>query len=46
MTAKETYKGASVEEAVETAEVVSDIDLPAFLTDDLPANGASMLAAR
>ncbi|WP_104018135.1 ParB/RepB/Spo0J family partition protein [Roseovarius nitratireducens] len=30
---------------VEVAESFSEADLPAFLTDDLPAEGASMLAA-
>ncbi len=30
---------------VEVAESVNEADLPAFLTDDLPADGASMLAA-
>ena len=29
----------------EVADCVSEADLPAFLTDDLPAEGASMLAA-
>jgi ParB family chromosome partitioning protein len=32
-------------DAAEVAESVSDSDLPAFLTDDLPADSASMLAA-
>jgi len=32
-------------DAAEVAENVSDSDLPAFLTDDLPADSASMLAA-
>jgi len=36
-------QGASVEDAA--AEQDQDVELPAFLTDDLPANGASMLAA-
>jgi ParB family chromosome partitioning protein len=30
---------------VEVADSVSEADLPAFLMDDLPAQGASMLAA-
>ncbi len=29
----------------EAADSVSEADLPAFLTDDLPVEGASMLAA-
>jgi len=29
----------------EVADSVSEVDLPAFLTDDLPAEGALMLAA-
>jgi ParB family chromosome partitioning protein len=36
-------QGADVD--AEVAESVSEADLPAFLTDDLPAEGASMLAA-
>jgi ParB family chromosome partitioning protein len=32
-------------DAAEVAESVSDSDLPAFLTEDLPADSASMLAA-
>tara|TARA_R100001086_G_scaffold248228_1_gene184580 strand:- start:1464 stop:1676 length:213 start_codon:yes stop_codon:yes gene_type:complete len=30
---------------VEVADSVSEVDLPAFLTDELPAESASMLAA-
>jgi ParB family chromosome partitioning protein len=33
------------EDCAEVADSVSEADLPAFLTDDLPAEGASMLAA-
>jgi ParB family transcriptional regulator, chromosome partitioning protein len=36
-------QGADVD--AEVADSVSEADLPAFLTDDLPAEGASMLAA-
>ena len=36
-------QGADVD--AEVAESVSEADLPAFLTDDLPAESASMLAA-
>jgi ParB family chromosome partitioning protein len=36
-------QGADVDAGV--ADSVSDADLPAFLVDDLPADGASMLAA-
>lgn len=33
------------EDCAEVADSVSKADRPAFLTDDLPAEGASMLAA-
>ena len=40
---EECAEGQGVD--VEVADSVSEADLPAFLTDDLPAEGASMLAA-
>jgi len=38
-------EGQGTDVDAEVAESVSEADLPAFLTDDLPAAGASMLAA-
>ena len=38
-------QGAQVEDAVETVETVRDVDLPAFLADDLPAEAEPMMAA-
>ncbi len=35
-------QGAQVEDAVETHKTVSDVDLPAFLADDLPAEAEPM----
>ena len=42
---EDSEKGQGADAATEMAESVSDSDLPAFLTDDLPADSASMLAA-
>jgi len=42
---KDRAEGQGADVDAEVAENFSEADLPAFLTDDLPAEGASMLAA-